>query len=789
MSPTRGQDDSQLSIGIGIHLLGAADLGVEPRDQAARMAHLRSLPWTERRESLLRDARSERHHLIPPLQSFLYHAEPAVSRLLLVATEQNPAHPQDTADLARWLVEAITDDPAFLGQRVDVDAVIVREFSLSGFAAAVEEKLRSREPNGHQTVQVAIASGPTEGSLGLILGCIAAGVVPRICPANRQDVDDVKAFDLTVEADLGKWLVRSSAFSALAELDPDRAPAWQLLASFKRLDWCGVRDREEKARDLLPGFRLELPAVGSAPTDLRSWSFYRRAIESMLLWAVARGDTRGLFLARPFIDARANELLCELRSIDPARAEMAETVIPDLDFRHLMQQPHLIERLPRSPLRHFLKSRAVKVLWTKGSHADHGGTVTPAAALGAVRFLTGESDDVARMLVKLGHEIPVLIRKPATVVLQPVGRDVGEDGAMPMLDGVAAGLKGRGLLSGAHLCLVTTEEPSDRFVALERHARQRGFPGMTRIHGVPVADARAVRDRTRAALDVVRDIAPSSIVVCVNPGSKAMNLGLVVAALEWSFEEGIPLDVAPIQRAADGSSVLRLDEPASRTPARLAHDRGVGRVLLSAVKDCDFGLASSLVRVGSNVWEGLDEVFDLLQRIATEGRANDTILLPPADCSASVLHDLAREGFPRPVDRQKRARDAGWIPTTPAALWAARVRLFATRAHADPWRAIHQISAIAERCWPGEEEGTPPWRAARLKAARQLWQWRNESPLGHRVWECPPRIDVLAPVLRALPDELSRAGLTGPGPEINEDLLTSLCASLQRYIATLASAR
>src|SRR5579875_2374880 len=132
---------------IGIHLLGAADLGEGPEKYPQRLRDFLAAPLEGRVELLLRTRQDAHQSALPPIGSFLYHAPEPLTELWLVATNQIDVLPDDwrrrgdTLALARGIREVLEQRPALYGAACSVRVLEVRRFALRNFAGAVREEL------------------------------------------------------------------------------------------------------------------------------------------------------------------------------------------------------------------------------------------------------------------------------------------------------------------------------------------------------------------------------------------------------------------------------------------------------------------------------------------------------------------------------------------------------------------------------------------------------------------------------------------------------------------------
>jgi hypothetical protein len=743
---------------VALHVLGAADLGVEPAGYEAALAAFLAAGPGERRRLLLRSRPEAHHESAPPLQSLLLHARESVGRVALLATDQralpedDPRRRKDTAPLARAVVDVLAGQPDLYGSPLAAHVVTLPSISVADVAGAVERWAKAL-PAGTPLV-TAVAGGAIEAFLGVLLGCAAAGEPPTIYAANRQDAPPGAPYGLRLETGLQPWLVRSGAFEPMIELDPAHAAEWEVLAALGRFDWRRAAEAARRA----PGFAaaIGMPAgigSGAQPRDPATWAWLRSLLSAFVLRGVGAGDTWRLLPGHQWIELMCRELWATDELWTPAErayfrgavvketvAEMrrgrrgegevvAEPRFEDCDFeafvkswrRHLAHVPE--------PVADALRGRRWERLWRLSKKVGHEPPDVPAGdAVAAVRFLDvpGRVDPVALGLSELGWAPGPSLPGAGCLVLACAGmRDVTEDGGTPMLDAIAAGLwrtRPRLPRESSHLRLLVSPETLAAGETVRERARRLGFASSELLGPVSAADFAAARDRTLEALrtdprlDAVR-----LVVLASNPGTKAMNAGAVVAGVQFAFATWRPAVLAPVQHRRDGSRVDVDQGMRGRIPARLAHDDQVGPAVRRAIDHLDIDLALEVLRRGSARWDG------------------------PAEEVRAFLRGVQGTRDEAEADRRLR--------------FPARAELLRHRVPFDPWGAIHRYAALAEHAWA---DGA--WRGARLPRNRQIWDWRNSGPLGHRFWRTVPIRDVDLAMDRAAA-ELVDQGLVPAGQD------------------------
>jgi hypothetical protein len=722
---------------IGIHLLGAADLGEGPETYPQRLRDFLAAPLEGRVELLLRTRQDAHQSALPPIGSFLHHAPEPLTELWLVATNQIDVPPDDwrrrgdTLALARGIREVLGQRPALYGAACSVRVLEVRRFALRNFAGAVREELETMPRR--RRVLVDMGAGGVEAFLGVLQGCLEAGYLPTLVPTNRQDVRDPRPFQPLVPQDVSAWLVRNGAFDAMAELHPDQERVWRGLAELCRYRWL-------EARELLRGSSVER-RVGdpgglgqSLPTRRQQWTFMRTVLEANLLRQVGAGQARGIVPGHQWPELRLRELWHEeglwtkeqQRSFRIAveRATEAErgrhVPFEDCDFEAFLKRKDLWAGLPE-PVAQLCGDPRWGKLFTLSKKSGHWlGMPQPEEAMEAIRFLDRPDrvDPVVDALEALGHPVPRSLPRDILLVACVGERDL-QDGRTPMLDAVLDGLRGRGVEPDRlHLRLLVSEALITSGRELAARALGAGLASAELVTVAHPADFQGWHKRLVDHLRASTGLKATRLAVVVtNPGTKAMNLAALTATLSWGFDTVTPVVVAPVRRGSDGS-VLDLDlSPSGRAMARLAHDHAVGRVLKVALSRLDLDLAGAVVNLGSAAWA---EVASDLQR---------------------YLEDVWGSDQDPPERRRQR--------------FEARAQVCLERVRHDPPAALHEFCALAEYTW--KDRGAD-WRDPRRgPRCRELWEWRNRGPHGHRLWASVPasRLDR---AMRAAIEELHKRG-------------------------------
>jgi hypothetical protein len=729
-------DDTRPAPAVALHVLGAADLGVEPGGYEAALAAFLAAGADERRRLLLRPRPEAHHGAAPPIQSLLLNAREPIDRVALLATDQrglpegHPFRRKDTLPLARGIASAFAGQPDLFGSPLAAEVVTLPSISVTDVADAVN-RWAAVLPPGTPLV-TAVAGGAAEAFLGVLLGCAAAGALPTVYAANRQDAPPEEPYALRLETGLEPWLVRGGAFEPMVELDPEHAAEWEVLAALSRFDW---RRAAEAARRV-PAFRaaIGMPAgigSGAKPRDRGTWAWLRSLLSALVLRGVGAGDTWRLLPGHQWMELTCRELWADDELWTPTErvyvrgAVVRETVadmrrgrrdgdqpvaeprFDDCDFEAFIKRrrSHL-DHVP-APVAAALRSRRWERLWGLSKNVGHEPPdLPPGDAVAAVRFLDGpgREDPVARGLAALGREPgPPLLDAGCLVVACAGMRDLADGGRTPMFDAIVAGLwRARPRLprTSSHLRLLVSPETLPAGEVIRDRALRLGFASAELLGPVRAAGFAEARDATLEALRADRRLdAARLVVVASNPGTKAMNAGAVIAGVQYAFATRRPAVLAPVRHTGDGSHVQIDLGMHGRILARLAHDNQVGPAVRRALGHLDIDLALAVLELGSARWDAL----------AVEVRA--------------FLRGVQGTRDEAMADRRM------WFP--------ARAELLRHRVPFDPWGAIHRYAALAEHAWP---DGA--WRGGRFPNNRRIWDWRNGGPLGHRFWRRVPIGDV-----------------------------------------------
>ncbi|MEN9801379.1 MAG: hypothetical protein RLZ37_504, partial [Actinomycetota bacterium] len=117
-------------------------------------------------------------------------AQREVSTLVLVVTAQTPPHDKDTWPIADELVDGSIDQiwAAEGKQTPDIRTLRVSDFSVSGFMTGTTDLIRSLALAETDEIQIEMGAGATSAFVGVVLGVLQAGVVPRVVQLNTDPI-------------------------------------------------------------------------------------------------------------------------------------------------------------------------------------------------------------------------------------------------------------------------------------------------------------------------------------------------------------------------------------------------------------------------------------------------------------------------------------------------------------------------------------------------------------------------------------------------------------------------
>jgi hypothetical protein len=583
----------------------------------------------------------------------------------------------------------------------------------------------SRLDATHSIAEVSVdaTGGPKTAFLATLLAVIAAGWRPMVIePVPGETIPAVRS--LTLEADLTPWLVRERQFSSLAHLAAPRSArrrVWQHLARCQALDWAGIRDADAGEDEIAAARRdhpylvvppaLTPPPEAGKPATREGWTYYRSMLQSSFLARVDADPASALHLARPLIETWVRELAHQ----DRAGAE--SPLVRALDDNQAVNPLHSLvngtRTLPAGHIRTFLENPALQRLHSLGNDASHGKYPPAGWQEGVGSVLAAWSDSLSPR---------VAAAPPATgdvliVIAVGEGRQRERDRSWPsraqlaaQVEAIAAELTIR-LTSPrrCHLVMTHTAQVHDQAEMLRSLAIERLFASVTSVVVPPDGADQATELVEGALVGAAGHERCAEVMVVAGPGTKAMNLAILLACARWAADRARPLtlmSMRELKQPLAPSSVL--DRAGQSVLPRLGQDRIVGDVLVSALRRLELATAARVIQLGSARWAGL----------AAQVANLETLIYghPPRKSDSEHWRDQAKRWFP------------------------ARAACLARVATLDAWRAVYSTCAAAEAAWYAGRRVRSVWYDQRKGRRRgyELWRLRNQSPFGHEPWREAP---------------------------------------------------
>lgn len=682
-----------------VHVLGRADFLAEGDSVATSVSQLRAGGGTARRKALT--STQSQHHGGAPLENLMLEVERAVHpaplptvRILLVATSQDPADTGDTLPLAELIAEEIRHHPTLYGARAHAEIVTVPSVGAEATRRVVASAL-----HGHHPVFVGLAGGPTTTTVGVLLACADAGAVPHLLESRDSNSQHAP---LLASPSVERYLARSRQYGTARS--PGLSPLHSVLHRYQTLNLAGLPAALTAAS--IPD---TVQAVLRVPPGERGATKARRAAGAAVLAALCRNSwTDALFIER-WLRARHAELEARLgpaerkssrqlleglgrrgavqgslvkrlgnsgtwrkvlRNLPPdaSEAAMREQILAAVTsaidnsilfarrdanradgFETLHEMPDrrpVLDHLPR-PLVDLHGSSEFRALWRLRNEAHHGGHDRGAQLARYANFLCLDEDPILDACAAAGTDLPRAPVGPrAQLVLMAVGNRNEQDGAYPMLVAVEAAT-----LSGAKACHLRTLSSEELLGAAERQLLNSSKQwASTDLISTPLDFA----SRTQAAVvdSVLRDRSLTTvdgITVAVGPGTKAMNVGLLMAAFELAVIVGAEVYVVELARNPGSSLTEVRPLHADRELASQFIDpMALAAPLRHCLERAEFGAALDLLEIGPARWRlTLRPLLDELLGAFTNPSANrqavrDALLIcrrrAPTDPVGAIAH-------------------------------------------------------------------------------------------------------------------------------------------------------
>lgn len=615
------------------------------------------------------------------------------------------------------------------------------------------------------------------GSFALGVGALMAALEADV-PATLVPVDDVaSAYRLTDLIDprdrLYDWLLRHRFWDELAELDPDGAEIWRLLAARQRADTgpavqaaqtCGVAG-------LTSGQLAKLaelwPTVQAA--------FFERA---------ARGEVIDQSLLRAWFGEQLSRRLEREREKLPRQTREAITdLVARLTRRDVERGTATLIRRARQRLPRTVTGQCAAMLRDTDLEQFYAAAAThnarfsgPLPATVIEQAEAWERGDLVPRLVSSRNRTawPVL-GSGDVLVLMGVGlprddRDFDRqdmEALRKVISWASACRDGLPRRGRVRLRLLASSESADRARTLATWARSflsevDGEAEVVSPLPTGPGDVDEVRARIRTALEAagpptgrsgsgsLRDV--DEVILIINPGKPVIGHGMIAAGVEWSLTAACILRVGELSRDRGVQPILR---KGGRVLRRLGADPLVARLAKGALQRLDVLTALRLLEQGS---PRVDSVREATARLHRHLYGDPD---PAVDLAAR--RTLARQ----------------------------RLYLVTRVLSAEPWPACHlaieslRPSLFDWQTWQHIKATSP--------ALRELERLRNASPYAHLLDKLRQRRDaaVLPPTKHHIAQLLARAiaDLGGNDHTGKDDALflqyERVCAELHRLAASL----
>lgn len=596
-----------------LQIVGEAHLGVRPGtpEAADHVNALEAMSDDDLALELLTRTRTESGHAQSPLAALLdavqhlgWANEPC--ELIFVATRQTPPHPQDTHRLAGLLMRAVpararVDPEAAAFPVLTCDRTIeIDEFRLGSIVGRVATALRSV---GDRDVTLALGAGATTLQIGVLLGCVTAGLRPTILELNRQDVPGGGALlQIETSVALQRWLARVGRYTALSATrfsDPRTGNAVAVLAAAASFDWPEARKLAHSYRRTVP----PLPAFGAGQGDVAAWTAF-----AVRAWLAARDPFAYVWfirLAQFVLDDLVRKHPALKDVLVPANGQCSDGRCCEdhssVRIETLMRCPRInvaCKRSKSTEMRTLGKWRdAIGPAWKKARSVRHVAIdvdLEPLAEFVAAHDFGPQPDGNLPGLPPL--DAPRRGRGRTSLVLAAVGKRFWDDqGQSPPLNALMAAIG-----------------PNSTRVILLASAQTAGLiPSTGAFTDVVVVDddGRSVDVALTALRSHLRETSPDlgAVHVAIGPGTQAMNVALLIGAVETAYEAQATLCVHQLlpgprvsgATMAQQSVVETLPSPEVRELAPIAQ---LGGLLDGAIDRVDLALAVDLVKRAPQRW-------------------------------------------------------------------------------------------------------------------------------------------------------------------------------------------
>ncbi|GAA5075642.1 hypothetical protein GCM10023259_078340 [Thermocatellispora tengchongensis] len=551
--------------------------------------------------------------------------------LLGTTTPGGPAG-RSFAEHAEEIRARLVSPNGLFGARFEPGAVAVVPVqgpTLSHTTDALRRWLDGRTPDD---ILVTCGSGAYALSAGALCAALESRRSARILDIAGAERSYTLGPARGMDTYLESWLLRHRFWDALAEIDPDHAPLWELLAARQ----AGNIDRAAALTsrpDRLPGIEIE--------RFTKPWPIAQAALFERL----GRGEAADHGLLRAWFAHQLHKFFNnEETLLSPRNRDLIADLIDVLGDRNsdqggLAGKIRTASRETRgdheSAAVAMLRDNALVDLYREAAtHQAHlkpdpaePGPLPPVLLAAADRW---EKDDhTVNLVTGTGRTCWPVLGSGDVLALMAVGLDRdGRDGEdHRAILAVITDLRRRQqhlLRPGAlKLRLLASPETQDRAHRLSHWAtRDTDATADVRVIGGVTGDLLAVRDSVTTALAAeapptgrrdsgsLRDI--DELVLVLNPGPPMTNYGMISAGVEWSLTAACPLRITELTRRPDGLPELRGGAPVL---AGLGADHMLTALAVSAVRRLDLRTARRLVERMS---EPPREVLPRLKRLESD---------------------------------------------------------------------------------------------------------------------------------------------------------------------------
>ncbi len=583
---------------------------------------LRDLDGDDLAEVLTSPPGGEAHHgALPPIGALVAMVADALEHpdggsrsgpvpIVLIASQQDPPHPEDTLEVARLIERALRHRPALYGMPL-VPVVARVPFTADG---AMETAARTF--TGLQASRVMVAVGGSVVLLcGAVLGALDSGARVEVVPVNRQD-RDAPVRPVAVGADLTRWLARTRRYATLARTGPPaHRRAFAAAAHLSRLRWSEAAKQHTR---LLAGPRPDDLRRVPVLRDYQSLQYgsdrlrqvaklaeqLKRCYALALRSALVADEPFAANLIRPWLSLRFDVELFRSgpEAFDAIKAlrDRAEPDRSDHESLALLvrsdRRNEVRKALPHALAK--LASDTVLDLWRRAASADHELRPLDAGVrdLLALAGLDSEPDIAARLHEQLGLPAGRPLRPTGRLCFLPVGRSHRHPDD-PFLAALLAEQD-----APTDLVLVASAGTAEMAGHLAEQATARGVQAQV-IEIGDMNDLVAVRDGLGdwLARQPDRLAGLDEVAVVVGPGTAAMALGTLLAAVTVAFEHHARLKVASAHPNRDGSTRLHW-APTGSELALFVDSAAVADAVTAALDHWDLALAEDLCARAGRRW-------------------------------------------------------------------------------------------------------------------------------------------------------------------------------------------